>query len=643
LNGATRIKAGFGAGFALLLGICYSAIQQTREWEQSTQALARAHQIIERLEDLSLQLADAEDAARKYIITPDNSDPARCRESLRRAVDQAKELQSLLAGAGSQRNNLDAVSGLITKQAETILRSLPPPAPGKPPGANTEDMLAALAALDNAGVSANLRSRILVMEAEADRTMSEQTARQHVTVVVSRILFFSASSLSFVLIVIVGWRVAAEQRSRNRARQKQAKTEGQYQQVVELAGDIICRTDTQGRFTLCNQAGLNLLHFSQSEVIGRSWLRFVRQDKRTAAARFYLRQIARGLKSTYYEMPLVDGHGGERWVALSVQLVTANGQVTGLQAIARDVTSNKRTEAEHQRSRRFIERVTATTPGILYVYDLAERRNVYCNREVISMLGYKPEDVPDMTTLPKEFYHPDDQAMIEAQRAALGNAADGEIRRLEYRMRHANGHWIWLAVQETPFERGADGKVKQIVGISQDITAEKGTADKLRRLAGVDLLTGLRTRQHFLNGLNSALRRASLDHMGSSLCMFDIDNFKEINDRFGPVAADEVVETIGHILIAELRTTDLAGRLGEDQFCFALPCSNSEECARVAERIRDRLSTLAFGLTPFSVTATFGVVESDPDVNAKELMKAADRALYRAKTQGRNRVTVEAA
>jgi diguanylate cyclase (GGDEF)-like protein len=93
----------------------------------------------------------------------------------------------------------------------------------------------------------------------------------------------------------------------------------------------------------------------------------------------------------------------------------------------------------------------------------------------------------------------------------------------------------------------------------------------------------------------------------------------------------------------ELRSTDIAGRLGGDEFCFALPRTGSDECAHVAERIRDSLSGLTFGVSagsPFSVTATFGVAESEPDVNAKELMETADGALYQAKSAGRNRVIV---
>ena len=268
---------------------------------------------------------------------------------------------------------------------------------------------------------------------------------------------------------------------------------------------------------------------------------------------------------------------------------------------------------------------------------------MYSNREVVTVLGYEPEEIRKMEESSQGFYHPDDRALIDAHREALRHAQDGEVRRLEYRARHADGHWVWLSGQETAFERGADGLVKQIVGISQDITARKIAQDKLAYQANFDALTGLSNRHHFWTGLQSLLRRASIEHFGTALCLFDVDHFKDINDRFGHAAGDEVLEAIGNIVRGELRSTDIAGRLGGDEFCFALPRTDSNECARVAERIRDSLGALTFGMSagsPFSVTATFGVAESEPDVNAKELMETADRALYRAKSAGRNRVMV---
>ena len=388
--------------------------------------------------------------------------------------------------------------------------------------------------------------------------------------------------------------MTADQKKRSAMERTLAAKDEQYRRVVELAGDIICRTDEQGRFTLCNQAALTSLHFSESEVMGRSWLKLIRQDKRRAAERFYIRQFARRQKNTYYEIPLVDGHGRERWVGQSVQLVIEKEKIVGFQAIAREITERKMAESELQKSRSFVERIAATTPGILYVYELVERRNVFSNREVISVLGYQPEEIRKTEDLSRGFYHPDDRAMIESHHEAMRHAQDGEVRRLEYRARHADGHWVWLSGRETAFERGADGLVKQIVGISQDITTRKAAQEKLAYQANYDALTGLSNRHHFWTGLQSLLRRASIERTVTGLCLFDVDHFKDINDRFGHAAGDEVLEAIGNIVRAELRSPDIAGRLGGDEFCFALPHSDASECARVAERVRDRLRHAGF-------------------------------------------------
>jgi diguanylate cyclase (GGDEF)-like protein/PAS domain S-box-containing protein len=636
LTETRKIKAGFVGGVVLLCIILAVSVLRNLAWQESARKAAHAHEVIERLEEISLASMDADDDARASLSSMDRRDLARCLKDLDEAKERESELERTVSDSSVQHKNALVIRSLINRQVEAMANGA---------RSGTRDAItAALSALDQAGFNSGLRTAIVEMENEQRRIVRERTAFEERTTGASRTLLVVGALFAICLMCIAGWRMSLDLRQRAARERALLLKEEQYRQVVELAGDIIFRTDAQGRFTFFNQAALAMLHLDESEVVGRSYLKLIRQDKRRRAERFYLRQFARKQKSTYHEFPIVDGHGGERWVGQNVQLILESGKIAGFQAIARDITDRKQTERELQKSRNFVERIAATTPGILYVYDLVEQRNVFSNREAITVLGYNLEDTRQLEGRTRDLFHPDDLAVIKAHREALRHAQDGEVRRLEYRARHADGHWVWLSGRETPFERGSDGLVRQIVGIAQDVTARKATQDKLAHQANFDALTGLANRYHFWTRLQGALRRASIEHSDTSICLFDVDHFKDVNDRFGHAAGDEVLEAIGNIVRAELRSSDIAGRLGGDEFCIALPGTDENEAARLAERIRDRLSTLAFGMgsgSPFSVTATFGVARSEPDVDAKEMMEAADRALYRAKSAGRNRVVVE--
>lgn len=605
--------------------------------ENNARRIAYSHEVIERIDEISFNSKDAQDAARAFVTTHESADLSRLFRAIAAARESAGDLQSAVSGDAEEQKHADAIRRLIDRQAGTLAAAAR--------SGNPDDINRAILTLDRAGFDSQLHGAALALSAEQRGIIRERTAFERRMNGRGRGLLMGAL-LAVVLLGIVGSRRMVMDLDKRAAMERALSIkEEQYRQVVELAGDVICRTDDQGRFTFCNPAALAMLHFSEAELLGRSWLRLIRHDKRRQAERFYLRQYGRKQKTTYYELPIVDGHGAERWVGQNVQLVLEGGRIAGFQAIARDITERKRTELELQKSRKFVERIAATTPGILYVYDLAAQCNVFSNRETIAVLGYNPDYVRESRSLQQQIFHPDDQMLINAHHESLRRAQDGEVRRIEYRARHADGHWVWLSSRDTPFERGPDGLVKQIVGIAQDITARKAAQERLAYQANFDALTGLANRHHFWTRLQGMLRRASIDGSGISLCVFDVDHFKDINDRFGHAAGDEVLEAVGNIVRAELRSNDIAGRLGGDEFSFVLAATDENEAARVAERIRERLCTMAFGMasgSTFTVTATFGVVGSEPDQDVKAFMEAADRALYRAKSAGRNRVFVEA-
>jgi PAS domain S-box-containing protein len=138
-------------------------------------------------------------------------------------------------------------------------------------------------------------------------------------------------------------------------------------------------------------------------------------------------------------------------------------------------------EARLRQTQHFIERIAETTPGILYVYDVVEKRNIYFNGQVHSLLGYTPQQIQalDLQFLAK-LMHPEDLPLFYAYLQGLVSVQDGEIKEFEYRMRHANGEWRWFYSRDTVFTRNNDGLPRQIVGTSYDITTRKHTEEQLR-------------------------------------------------------------------------------------------------------------------------------------------------------------------
>lgn len=133
-------------------------------------------------------------------------------------------------------------------------------------------------------------------------------------------------------------------------------------------------------------------------------------------------------------------------------------------------------------SQHFLQRLTATIPDMLYVYDFVERRTVYVNRAVTVVLGYTPEAIQAMEpAMLRALLHPENQAG-NAQQQLIATASDDDIFTREIRVQHANGEWRWLALRETVFARDAQGTPIQILGIAQDITEHKQTEDAYRLL-----------------------------------------------------------------------------------------------------------------------------------------------------------------
>lgn len=147
----------------------------------------------------------------------------------------------------------------------------------------------------------------------------------------------------------------------------------------------------------------------------------------------------------------------------------------------KDILRQQAQEELHKKQR-LIQQIADTTPGLLYLYDLIEKRNIYVNRQIGEILGYTPQQIQAMgAQLIPQLMHPEDLAKLPSYLERFKVAAEGEIIELEYRLRHANGEWRWIWSREIVFTRTADGTPCQILGTAQDITALKQIEAELRR------------------------------------------------------------------------------------------------------------------------------------------------------------------
>ena len=168
--------------------------------------------------------------------------------------------------------------------------------------------------------------------------------------------------------------------------------------------------------------------------------------------------------------------------------------------------------------------------------------------------------------------------------------------------------------------------------------------EESRRLATVDALTGLYNRRAFAEAARRELARAQRHGDPLSVVLFDIDHFKSINDNQGHAMGDRVLKTVGELLSSLARESDVCARWGGEEFVILLSSTDCGGGVVVAERVRAAMEALRVvdeAGEPIPVTASFGVAALAPNEDMDGVVDRADRAMYMAKTSGRNRVMVD--
>jgi diguanylate cyclase (GGDEF)-like protein/PAS domain S-box-containing protein len=322
-------------------------------------------------------------------------------------------------------------------------------------------------------------------------------------------------------------------------------------------------------------------------------------------------------------------------------LVDAAGKVVAVASMVQDVTDRERMQEALQESvERYFLAVLGSNDG---TWDWDLRSNtVYYSPRWKEMLGI--EASADLSS-PRDWFdriHPEDRPQFETALARHMQGLDEHLE-VEFRIAHAEGHYIWALCRGTAVRDGA-GKPLRMAGSLSDITARKTAEEQMMFDAVHDPLTGLANRAVMLAHIDHSMGIARRDlNYNFAVLVLGLDRFKLINDSHGHSAGDELLRAVGKALQTVLRPGDVIARLGGDEFAVLLDNITKPELAvRLVENL------LSVFNRPFHLpsgdlylTASGGLVMANSSyTSAEDILRDADTAMFRAKSLGKDRIEV---
>ncbi len=337
--------------------------------------------------------------------------------------------------------------------------------------------------------------------------------------------------------------------------------------------------------------------------------------------------------------------GSYKWVCSRGKVVSrdASGKALRMLGITSDISTLRSLSERLQHNVELITQLTDQVPGVLFQFCSQTDGNgyfTYLSAGVRDLFEVTQEQLLQNPKLLDSCVHPDDLEVFNQSRAQA--LRDVCIWHVEYRVQLPVQGLRWHLGEARP-QRKADGSVVWH-GMVTDITERKRFERELHEFASMDALTQLSNRRVFMDYLETEQARVQRrDLSTSSLLMCDLDHFKLVNDRWGHGVGDRALLHFSNILRSQLRASDLAGRIGGEEFAVLLSGAGSFPARDFACRVQHALANqpLRVESEAIHLTLSIGITQLSPqDATPDNALSRADKALYRAKQNGRNRVEI---
>jgi diguanylate cyclase (GGDEF)-like protein/PAS domain S-box-containing protein len=408
--------------------------------------------------------------------------------------------------------------------------------------------------------------------------------------------------------------------------------------VLRAILDVVVTIDHRGRVLEFNRAAEQLFGYRREDVLGRELAELIVPAASREAHRRGIARWADGAPSEApgsmlgrrVEVTARNARGDEFPVELAITRLELPGPPIFTASI-RDLGDRKRNEDRVRAAEERFQALVEQLPLVVYVDAIDdESSNIYSSPQVEALLGYSLAEWKHDRELFVRILHPEDrQRVLDAHRSAH----EGDGLSLEYRLIARDGRVVWVH-DEARTIPGPFGTPVALQGYLLDITARREAEERLRHQAYHDHLTGLPNRALFKERVEEAVARSAPEGQGVAVLMLDIDDFKAVNDRFGHMDADAVLQDIGSRLRVALPPTVTVARIGGDEFAALVESDDAGgDAERAAHAVGEalRAPTQMAGVEIFA-TASIGVAIGD-DVDL--LFRQADLAMYRAKANGK--------
>jgi len=399
---------------------------------------------------------------------------------------------------------------------------------------------------------------------------------------------------------------------------------------------VTVKTASNQSYVLVNRASEGIFKVPAAQMIGKRVHDFVAPEE---AAIFEARDrdVLNGRKLVSFEHKIIDFDTcAVSWVnATKAPILGDDGEPQYLVTLSEDITARRRAEAERDRSQEFLHTILENVPVPILVKDANELRFVLVNRACEEFWGVGRGEMIGKTS--HDFFRKKEADLIVLQDKELLHS-DQPL--FEERQIHTPHNGIRSIISRKLVVRGADGKPQYLIGVTEDVTERKRTEERIALLARHDTVTGIANRTVLREKLEEAAARSRSDRERFTVLILDLDEFKYVNDTLGHGAGDQLLKELALRLQSSLDETGTVARLGGDEFAIIQAGETNQRERAIALAIK----LLDIVARPFDIDGHNVIVRTSigialaPENGTEpgELLKRADLALYRAKSDGRN-------